>query len=87
LGYLHTFYPAELYQQTESGDFEVVNQLGRPHLYVNLGVGLTYLGSNKMQPFIRQELFIETPFANGIPVIPHSLLKIGIHIKINNNDN
>jgi len=87
LGYLHTFYPADLYEQTESGDFEVVTQFGRPHLYVNLGVGLTYLGSKRIQPFIRQELFIETPFANGFPLIPHSLLKIGLNIKLENNDN
>jgi len=87
LGYLHTFYPAELYEQTESGDFESVNQLGRPHLYVNLGVGLTYLGSPKVQPFIRQELFVETPFANYFPLIPHSLLKVGVHLKINSHEN
>lgn len=81
LGYMHTFYPGELYEQNDSGDFEKINQLGRAHLYVNLGIGLTYLSDNKIQPFVRQELFLETPFANGIPAIPHSLLKIGVQIK------
>ncbi|MEO1515376.1 MAG: hypothetical protein AAFV95_10195 [Bacteroidota bacterium] len=87
LGYLHSFYPGELYEQNGEGGFEKVNQLGRPHLYVNLGVGLTYLGIGRFQPFIRQELMVETPFANGIPAIPHSLVKIGVQIKLNNNDN
>lgn len=82
LGYMHTFYPAELYEQDESGDFTPINQLGRSHLYVNLGLGLTYLGTEKVQPFIRQELMLETPFANGIPAIPHSLLKFGVQINL-----
>ncbi|MEM6317682.1 MAG: hypothetical protein AAF960_08430, partial [Bacteroidota bacterium] len=82
LGYLHSFYPGEIYEQTEVGDFEKINQTGRSHLYLNLGVGLTYLSENNIQPFVRQELLLETPFANGIPVIPHSLLKIGVQIKL-----
>lgn len=82
LGYLHTFYPGELYEQNENGEFEAINQWGRSHLYANLGIGLTYLSDNKIQPFVRQELFLETPFANGIPIIPHSLLKIGVQVKL-----
>ena len=82
LGYLHTFYPNELYEQNENGDFEVINQFGRSHLYINLGVGLTYLNRGKIQPFVKQELLLQTPFANGIPAIPHSLIKIGIQIKL-----
>lgn len=81
-GYLHSFYPGELYEQNEAGDFENISQLGRSHVYVNLGIGLTYIGSSKVQPFIRQELLLETPFANGIPAIPHSLFKIGVQINL-----
>lgn len=86
LGYLHSFYPGELYVQNEAGDFENIDQLGRSHLYVSLGIGLTYLGSSTIQPFIRQELLLETPFANGIPVIPHSLLKIGVQFNLYHNE-
>ncbi|MEL6866982.1 MAG: hypothetical protein AAFP19_21335 [Bacteroidota bacterium] len=82
IGYLHSFYPGEVYEQNSDGDFEKINQFGRPHVYVNLGIGLTYLGRGKVQPFIRQELLLEAPFANGIPAIPHSLLKLGVQIKI-----
>lgn len=83
LGYLHSFYPSELYIQNDDGSFEKKAQLGRSHLYINLGVGLTYINEGKIEPFIRQELLVETPFGNGIPVIPHSLLKIGVNIKMN----
>ncbi|MEL7021330.1 MAG: hypothetical protein AAGK47_06980, partial [Bacteroidota bacterium] len=81
-GYLHTFYPSEIYEQNEEGVLEPISQLGRGHLYVNVGVGLTYLSEGAVQPFIRQELLVQTPFANGIPLVPHSLLKVGIQIKI-----
>ncbi len=86
VGYLHTFYPNELYEQTVNGDFEVVSQLGRPHAYINLGIGISYLKPKKVQPFIRQELFVQTPFANGIPVVPHSFFKIGINLKLSSYD-
>lgn len=82
LGYLHSFYPGDLYEQNQDGDFEAISQLGRAHLYLNLGIGLTYLSESKIQPFIRQELLLEAPFANGIPAIPHSLLKIGVQINL-----
>ena len=86
LGYLHAFYPGELYEQNADGDFEKVRQFGRPRAYANLGVGVSYTGASRFQPYIRQELMIETPFANGIPVIPHSLLKLGVCIKLGTNE-
>jgi len=82
LGYLHSFYPGEIYEQNTAGDFEKINQIGRSHLYINLGIGLRDLNEGKIQPFLRQELLLETPFANGIPAIPHSLLKVGVQIKL-----
>lgn len=87
LGYMHTFYPGDLYVQNDAGDFETISQTGRAHAYVNVGVGLTYIGSDRVQPFIRQELMLQTPFANGIPAIPHSLLKVGVQINLSSNEN
>ncbi len=83
LGYLHTFYPADLYDRNENGDFERVSHGGRPHALINLGIGLSYLGSDRFEPFIKQELAIETPFANTFPFIPHSFIKAGIAINLN----
>jgi len=82
LGYLHSFYPGEVYEQNDNGDFEKINQTGRAHFYTNLGIGFTYLSDSKVQPYIRQELLLETPFANGIPIITHSLVKVGVQIKL-----
>ena len=86
LGYLHSFYPGELYEQDENGEFSVVQQGGRPHFYLNLGTGISYLGASRFQPFIRQTVMVETPFANGIPVILHSFLHVGVNIQLGKNE-
>ncbi|WP_034040811.1 hypothetical protein [Wocania ichthyoenteri] len=78
LGYMHTFYPGHLYEQNNNGDFEKINQTGRPHAIANAGLGITVLSSGRVKPFIKYELMGETPFANGIPFVPHSFLKLGI---------
>ena len=83
LGYAHTFYPGEIYSQNaETSNFEKVNQKGRPHLILPVGIGISIPNKSKITPFLRQEMMIETPFANGIPVMVHSMLKVGIHIQI-----
>lgn len=84
IGYMHVFYPGEVYELNNStGDFEKIRQKGRPHALGNLGIGFTYRNQSRLEPFIRQDLGIESPFANGIPVMVHSFLKIGTHIKLN----
>ena len=87
IGYMHTFYPGEIYElNTTTGEFEKGNQSGRPHLIANVGLGLTYINNSGIAPFIKQNLTIETPFANGIPLIPHSFIKLGVTIKISSNE-
>ncbi|MEL7120388.1 MAG: hypothetical protein AAFO07_13140 [Bacteroidota bacterium] len=83
LGYLHTFYPGEIYElDVENGDFDKQTQLGRPHALVNVGIGLSFNRSGDFQPFIKHELGIETPFITSIPVVPHSFTKVGFNLKI-----
>ena len=55
LGYMRTFYPGEIYDLTEEGNFEPVSQSGRSHLITSLGVGFTLIKNEKFEPFIRQE--------------------------------
>jgi len=84
LGYMHTFYPGEVYELNEqTGDFEKITQYGRPHVLAGVGIGVTFIKSKKVHPFIRQELAIESPFANGIPVMIYSFLKLGISYQLN----
>jgi hypothetical protein len=81
-GYMHTLYPGSLYEiDPENGAITRVNQYGRPHAMAGIGFGLTYRNSSRFEPFIRQEMSVESPFANGIPVMIHSFLKLGVNIK------
>jgi hypothetical protein len=83
LGYLHSFYPADLYEQNATtGKYQAVSQIGRPHGIAELGLGLTFTNSSRIEPYIRQSMMVEAPFANGIPVIPHSFLKVGVNVKL-----
>lgn len=83
LGYMHTFYPSEVYELNSStGEFEEITQTGKARAIAQVGVGFSYIKNPKFQPFFRVESGIETPFANGIPFILHSFIKIGTHIKL-----
>ena len=85
LGYMHTFYPGEMYTLNSDGEPEKVRQTGRPHLMGSFGIGIR-LTKYKVQPFVREEMVVVTPFASTIPVIVHSYLKLGINIQINSNE-
>jgi hypothetical protein len=82
LGYLHTFYPGTLLEiNSETGAIEEVPQQGRPHVIANVGIGIVYRNDSRIEPFIKQSLTVETPFANGIPVMVHSFLHLGVNLK------
>ncbi|MCB0644615.1 MAG: hypothetical protein KDC44_23385, partial [Phaeodactylibacter sp.] len=82
LGYLHTFYPGTLLKiDPETGAIEKVPQYGRAHAIANVGIGLVYRNQSRWEPFVKQSLSVETPFANGIPVMVHSFLQLGVNLK------
>lgn len=82
-GYLHTFYPGTLYLvDKDSGEILPSKQWGRPRALISTGLQLSYRSKGGIEPFLKQEFALETPFANGIPVMPHSFLKLGININI-----
>lgn len=79
LGYMHTFYPGEVYELNEqSGEFEKTSQYGRPNLMAGLGLGFTFIKSRKLHPFARYELSVGYPNVTDWPLMLHSLLKVGL---------
>ncbi|MFY0644328.1 MAG: hypothetical protein JXR19_07660 [Bacteroidia bacterium] len=83
IGYMHTFYPGPVYEMdAETGEFSESSQFGRPRALATTGLHLSWHSDKVISPFLRQEFSVETPFANGILVMPHSFLKIGITIKL-----
>lgn len=82
LGYVHHFYPGTLYEVNgETGDFTEVQQFGKARAMAELGIGITYTNDSRFEPFVKQSFAVKSPFANGIPVIPHSFLKVGVSYK------
>jgi hypothetical protein len=82
MGYAHSFYPSAIYEQTDDGGFEPVDQSGRPHAIASLGLGIGYdVLQNEERPllvFLRYEMMVQTPFAVTIPVIPHTFFHLGV---------
>ena len=83
LGYLHTFYPGDIFELGEDGEFQAKSQMGRPHLLVEAGLGMSFFPQAKLSPFVKYRFALETPFANGIPVFPHSFLQVGLTYQLN----
>jgi len=81
-GYLHSWYPGELYTQTASGDLQRKKQFGRPHVYGSGGILGHWKWSDKVAVTYRQQLLLQTPFVNGIPVILHRLMTLGVQFQI-----
>ena len=85
-GYQHAFYPGEVYKQnSETGEWEKINQKGKPHALVNFGLGLTYLKAQKIQPFVRYESVIDFPLYNGF-LTTRTFFKLGVNVKFLNNE-
>lgn len=83
LGYMHTFYPGEVYAlNPDNREFGKITQTGRPHILAGLGIGFTYLKNDRWQPFINQNLSVKVPFGNGLANMVHSFLKVGAIYKL-----
>ena len=87
IGMMYTLYPGEVYGPNSDGDFEQINQSGRLHGAVGLGIGTTVIATRKIQPFIRAQVLVQAPFASGIPAMIHTIYKVGFNIKTHYNEN
>jgi hypothetical protein len=87
IGYLHSFYPGEVYiMDVNTGDFNKEKQWGHAHAILKTGIGIRYIKNSKLQPYIKQEILLESSFLYNIPVIAHSFIKIGVILKIKSHD-
>lgn len=86
IGYQHAFYPGDIYEQNSiSGEWERKRQFGKSHFLVTFGLGITYLKTKKIQPFIRYESALDFPIYNGF-LTTRTTFKLGINIKINQDE-
>jgi len=83
LGYLHTFYPGEVYKLTNE-EFKKITDFGKPHLITSFSIGTGYtfnnLFSKPFEIFCNYQLLLEVPFATkiGMPILPHYIVNLGI---------
>jgi len=83
IGYLHGFYPAEIYElDTNNGEFEKATEFGKSRFTVHTGIGMQFPNGSDLEPFIRQDFMLEFPHSREFGVLPHSLLKIGVTMKL-----
>jgi hypothetical protein len=84
VGYLHELLDGVTYASGADGSWKPVTDLGRPQLWaaVALGVGLDLrrIASAPMDVFVRYQPGLQLPYsvANGIPVLPHVSLMVGV---------
>ncbi|WP_422105230.1 hypothetical protein [Winogradskyella sp.] len=83
LGYLHTFFPGELFSQNSDGSFSKVNQTGRMHVLATSGVGLSYRGFKTVELYVQHDFAVQYPFSEAIPLLPNAFFRIGIKYNIN----
>lgn len=82
-GYQHTFYPGTYYQlDSETGDWTSKTHGGVPRALVTGGLGLTYLKSERVHPFIRHESVLDFPLAGGWLNLK-TFVKLGVSIELN----
>jgi len=81
LGYLHSFYPENIYELND-GEYQAITQYGRPHIMAEVGMTARFFPQSQISPFIQYRFGVETPFANGIPAFPHSFYQVGISYQL-----
>jgi hypothetical protein len=82
LGYLHTFYPGELFSQNSDGSFSKVTQTGRAHVIATAGIGLSYRGFKEFEPYILHDVMVQYKFSEASPLLPHSFIRLGVKFKL-----
>lgn len=76
-GYAHAFYPGEAYAYKENtGSFEstLANQ---SFLQLTAGVGISYLGFERVEPFVRMDVMMLNNLYNSV-----TLVKVGLKIPL-----
>ena len=76
-GYLHAFYPGEAYRFDE--DTEVFESVlsSEPFFAFHATAGLSYVGWEKVQPFVRYDMMMLNNFYNQA-----ALLKLGVKVNL-----
>lgn len=84
VGFTHNYRPVEAYSQ-QNGQWTSAGKNGRWLLTVPAGVSIgyhKYSPGTYAAPYVSYQLLFSTPYADGIPVVPFSLLQLGTSIHL-----
>lgn len=82
-GYLHIFHDKKLFEQNNNGEYQKINNYGKPKFMPSLALSSGYQfhknDQNHIDLFVKYEFGLEMPFSKGIgiPVFPHSFIHLG----------
>jgi len=81
LGYIRDFGEKESFTLNENGQYQVNKNSSNGGLLVGFGMGTGYsVEVNEkytIEPFIKYEAMLQTPYAKFVPFLPHLLLHVG----------
>lgn len=84
LGYLRTFRPTAIYEQTESGNYRRAKDKGFSSAIASFAFGLGYAikssSAFSFAPFIRYQSLIQTRYSPDLDVLPHAAFHVGVRI-------
>ena len=82
LGYVHAFYPREIFRQNKENGYVKVRDTGKPAIMVSnsfsLGYDFTKRTGLHFAPFIKYQWFAQYPYFELIPVRPNGILHVGL---------
>ncbi len=81
IGYIHSFYPREVYRLDEQGQFESFTYLGKAGLLIDPGLFVSRQLSKRVRARLGYRYLIQYPtFSRPLSVMPHNLLELGTTI-------
>lgn len=82
LGYVHAFYPREIFRQNDENEYVKVRDTGKPAIMVSNSFSLGYDFSRKMNKpialYLRYQWFAQYPYFELIPIRPNGVLHVGL---------
>ncbi|MEM1326370.1 MAG: hypothetical protein AAGI23_10470 [Bacteroidota bacterium] len=87
IGFIRDFNALDSYELTSEGVYQLKKRHGKSGLIGGLGVAGGYsfepAEATQLSPFLDYQGFIQFPYLNIAPVLPHSLLSIGTRFQKN----
>ena len=86
LGYQLSLAPVYMYELNENGEYVRDKFVGRSSIIIPVSVKLGYIFQKMKHPvsiFVKYKWFVQAPFIDDVPIVPHGALHFGLGIGLN----